>query len=186
MADHNNNNNNNNNNASIQNTNQQQRSLLQQATYVFYIVAAYYILKSAYTIRLVAIEEFGPVIHEFDPYFNFRATEVRWWLSAGGAVVLSCSGLPAAAFLMHHSDLCSIFSTPCYCCLDAYRYDRNNSICIGMDGDDSFVGLTMMFGTHWADPLVPPFIPYVRQLAGVTTTIGRQSTKISRTRYYPI
>ena len=22
-----------------------------------------------------AIEEFGPVIHEFDPYFNYRATE---------------------------------------------------------------------------------------------------------------
>jgi hypothetical protein len=85
MADHNNNNNNNNNASSIQN-NQQQRSLLQQATYVFYIVAAYYILKSAYTIRLVAIEEFGPVIHEFDPYFNFRATEVRWWLSAGAVV----------------------------------------------------------------------------------------------------
>jgi asparagine N-glycosylation enzyme membrane subunit Stt3 len=101
MADHNNNNNNN--NASIQN-NQQQRSLLQQATYVFYIVAAYYILKSAYTIRLVAIEEFGPVIHEFDPYFNFRATEVRCWLVPAGMLSPCCRFPP-------HSDLCSIFPT---------------------------------------------------------------------------
>lgn len=29
----------------------------------------------AYKIRLVAIEEYGRVIHEFDPYFNYRATE---------------------------------------------------------------------------------------------------------------
>jgi hypothetical protein len=51
--------------------------LTQQATYVFYLLAAYYIVKSAYRIRMVAIDDFGPVIHEFDPYFNFRATEVR-------------------------------------------------------------------------------------------------------------
>jgi dolichyl-diphosphooligosaccharide--protein glycosyltransferase len=31
---------------------------------------------AAYTIRLKAIAEYGPVIHEFDPYFNYRATEV--------------------------------------------------------------------------------------------------------------
>ena len=30
----------------------------------------------AYTIRLYAIEEYGLVIHEFDPWFNYRATEV--------------------------------------------------------------------------------------------------------------
>ena len=32
-------------------------------------------LKKAYTIRLHAITEYGLVIHEFDPWFNFRATE---------------------------------------------------------------------------------------------------------------
>src|SRR4051812_46367288 len=42
------------------------------ALYVFYIGVS-----SAYKIRLVAIKEYGPVIHEFDPYFNYRATEVR-------------------------------------------------------------------------------------------------------------
>jgi len=35
------------------------------------------ILVCAYKIRMGAIEEYGPVIHEFDPYFNYRATEVR-------------------------------------------------------------------------------------------------------------
>jgi hypothetical protein len=42
-------------------------------------VAAYAISVAGYTaykIRMGSIEEYGPVIHEFDPYFNFRATEV--------------------------------------------------------------------------------------------------------------
>ena len=30
----------------------------------------------AYNIRLYAIKEYGRVIHEFDPYFNYRAAEV--------------------------------------------------------------------------------------------------------------
>jgi len=33
------------------------------------------ILLTSYNIRTMAIDEFGPVIHEFDPYFNLRATE---------------------------------------------------------------------------------------------------------------
>jgi len=51
--------------------------------------AVYFFGMSAYRIRLLAIEEYGPVIHEFDPYFNYRATEylyrngwkkfVRWF-----------------------------------------------------------------------------------------------------------
>lgn len=34
------------------------------------------ILMVSYQIRLMAIRDFGTVIHEFDPYFNLRATEV--------------------------------------------------------------------------------------------------------------
>ena len=34
--------------------------------------------KQAYEIRLFAIKEYGRVIHEFDPYFNYRATEYLW------------------------------------------------------------------------------------------------------------
>ena len=33
------------------------------------------ILISAYEIRLYAINSYGLVIHEFDPWFNFRATQ---------------------------------------------------------------------------------------------------------------
>jgi len=33
------------------------------------------VLLEAYSIRTKAITEYGPIIHEFDPYFNFRATE---------------------------------------------------------------------------------------------------------------
>jgi len=36
----------------------------------------YWICQEAYRIRLYAVAEFGRVIHEFDPYFNYRATEV--------------------------------------------------------------------------------------------------------------
>lgn len=38
---------------------------------------AHFFILMAYNIRLISIREFGTVIHEFDPYFNFRATEVR-------------------------------------------------------------------------------------------------------------
>jgi hypothetical protein len=33
----------------------------------------------AYNIRLYAINEYGRVIHEFDPYFNYRAAEVSFF-----------------------------------------------------------------------------------------------------------
>ena len=32
-------------------------------------------LSSAYYIRMYAINDYGPIIHEFDPWFNFRATQ---------------------------------------------------------------------------------------------------------------
>ena len=41
------------------------------------IYMLYVAIQQAYTIRLRAIQDYGPVIHEFDPYFNYRATEVR-------------------------------------------------------------------------------------------------------------
>lgn len=45
----------------------------------FYLVVwgqlLYKAVETAFTIRLIAIEEYGRVIHEFDPYFNYRATE---------------------------------------------------------------------------------------------------------------
>jgi len=47
--------------------------------WVWFGIAAYVVVilvKTAYRIRMGAINEFGAVIHEFDPYFNYRATEV--------------------------------------------------------------------------------------------------------------
>ena len=40
------------------------------------LYGVYFCVRWAYKIRLQAIEEYGPVIHEFDPWFNYRATEV--------------------------------------------------------------------------------------------------------------
>ena len=40
-----------------------------------YLLAMLYASWMAYDIRLYAIRQFGYVIHEFDPWFNYRATE---------------------------------------------------------------------------------------------------------------
>eukprot|EP00961_Rhodomonas_salina_P084712 1137919-Rhodomonas_salina.1 len=37
--------------------------------------AFYYACSQAYDIRLYAVKEYGKIIHEFDPWFNFRATK---------------------------------------------------------------------------------------------------------------
>lgn len=37
-----------------------------------------YFIWKAFDIRMHAIREYGYVIHEFDPWFNFRATEVSY------------------------------------------------------------------------------------------------------------
>jgi len=50
--------------------------MLQALAGVVLLQLLYWICREAYEIRLYAVEEFGRVIHEFDPYFNYRATEV--------------------------------------------------------------------------------------------------------------
>jgi len=44
------------------------------AAYLVFLFAS-----AAYDIRMAAIDEYGPVIHEFDPYFNLRATDYLYW-----------------------------------------------------------------------------------------------------------
>ena len=39
------------------------------------LYSLYFLAQVAYTFRMGAIKEYGPIIHEFDPYFNYRATE---------------------------------------------------------------------------------------------------------------
>jgi dolichyl-diphosphooligosaccharide--protein glycosyltransferase len=43
-------------------------------TWFFRFALAYHFLYVAYDIRMYAIKEFGYLIHEFDPWFNYRAT----------------------------------------------------------------------------------------------------------------
>jgi dolichyl-diphosphooligosaccharide--protein glycosyltransferase len=43
--------------------------------YCGWIVFIHYYLLVAFKIRLISIADYGTVIHEFDPYFNLRATE---------------------------------------------------------------------------------------------------------------
>jgi asparagine N-glycosylation enzyme membrane subunit Stt3 len=55
-------------------------SLLSPVASAIYIICflnlLYRACVEAYNIRLYAINEYGRVIHEFDPYFNYRAAEV--------------------------------------------------------------------------------------------------------------
>lgn len=51
---------------------------LYYANYAFgllQVIGMLLVFSKAYNIRLHAVNEYGAVIHEFDPYFNFRATE---------------------------------------------------------------------------------------------------------------
>ncbi|CAE7235508.1 STT3A [Symbiodinium natans] len=56
--------------------------LLHAALVIFRLNALLLALASAYHIRLFAVQNFGRVIHEFDPWFHYRATE---YLAANGA-----------------------------------------------------------------------------------------------------
>jgi len=51
------------------------RRLLTFALFLVKLVLLAYCCLRAYRIRLHSVEVFGKVIHEFDPWFNFRATE---------------------------------------------------------------------------------------------------------------
>lgn len=95
-------------------------SFLVWASLVMY--GAYVALSSAYKIRLFAIEEFGPVIHEFDPYFNYRATEVSYL----GVFLRRCSTVEKIR------DRCSSFLT----CFNTIHC----SIYCTMDGTSSLRG----------------------------------------------
>jgi dolichyl-diphosphooligosaccharide--protein glycosyltransferase len=52
--------------------------LVQSLVGVSLLQILYWTCREAYNIRLYAINEYGRVIHEFDPYFNYRATEYLW------------------------------------------------------------------------------------------------------------
>lgn len=49
---------------------------------VLFLNILYRACVEAYHIRLYAIKEYGRVIHEFDPYFNYRAAEVSGFVKS--------------------------------------------------------------------------------------------------------
>ena len=73
---HNNHNNNHNNTATILLPNEKEVTIGSILRLTLFLITINYFLQVTYRIRLLAIVDFGTVIHEFDPYFNFRATEV--------------------------------------------------------------------------------------------------------------
>ena len=97
-----------------------------------------FFLYYAYEIRLQAIKEFGPVVHEFDPYFNWRATQVS---------VVSFIFIPTTNYLYNRC-VCAIFlnstsfllsiriAPPLFCSTYTIMEPRNSSR-----------GLTTWFGT---------------------------------------
>ena len=51
------------------------RTVANGVGWIVRLALTYKIVMSAYNIRLFAIKSYGLVIHEFDPWFNFRATQ---------------------------------------------------------------------------------------------------------------
>ena len=51
------------------------RGVASLALLITFVVGLFYAGKEAYKIRLYAIKTYGRVVHEFDPWFNFRATK---------------------------------------------------------------------------------------------------------------
>jgi hypothetical protein len=94
---------------------------------------------AAYKIRLHAIEEYGRVIHEFDPWFNFRATEVKHHTGRF---------LPPKILPLHAPSEISILSAVLDMILSC-------SILRSMAGRNSSTGLTTEVGTRWVGLWAP-------------------------------
>lgn len=87
-------------------------SLLSPVASAIYIICflnlLYRACVEAYNIRLYAINEYGRVIHEFDPYFNYRAAEVRKkkeWNKIKSSVKIS-----KFQYSKSHHDFCCLFT----------------------------------------------------------------------------
>ena len=85
----------------------------------------------AYRIRMQAIDEYGRVIHEFDPYFNYRATEVR----------VRERETKLSRFTSHHS-------SPILSSLPTLIHYCDCSISINMEPRSSFSGLITWSGEY--------------------------------------
>jgi hypothetical protein len=128
---------------------------------------------TAYKIRMGSIEEYGPVIHEFDPYFNFRATEVSlnfikriFWegidvaihvIIRRGVYYLLCTFFNVVQCLVLHFLLYSHL-TPVSLISISINPLIKLSIFTNMATKSSLPGSITCHGIPWADRLALPFI----------------------------
>jgi hypothetical protein len=123
-------------------------SLVHAVVIVGLLNVMYYICREAYNIRLYAINEFGRIIHEFDPYFNYRATEV--WMNGIWLRSVCMYGIHSGlSFFLWLTSSLSSLSIPLF----------YSSTCTRMGGRSSVPGSTTKCGIRWAVPWGRPSSP---------------------------
>ena len=160
----------------------------------------------AYNIRLVAIQEYGIVIHEFDPYFNYRATEVRALQPviqhrSRRAAALRCRWTPILVLQVAFNCIATVGSHDCMTATNpqppsslhaATLPSHSNShalshtllpcrsTCTQMDGGSSFRGSTTWSGIPWAVQSDPPSTRGCNSLpygsSSLSSPVGRSTT----------
>ena len=96
-------------------------------------------LHQAYIIRMQAIEEFGPVIHEFDPYFNWRATRVCIFICILFTLVWFYGNQPLSQPIpLSHTHACTNYII--------YTHHSSSSIYMTMVLRNSSLGLIIWYG----------------------------------------
>ena len=96
-------------------------------------------LHQAYIIRMQAIEEFGPVIHEFDPYFNWRATQVCIFICIFFTLVWFTATSPYPnPYSLSHTHTCTNYII--------YTHHSSSSIYMTMVLRNSSLGLIIWYG----------------------------------------
>ena len=106
----------------------------------------------AYRIRMGAIDEFGAVIHEFDPYFNYRATEV---CQVGPSVPTGRCGDMCGACLHISWSIAKILHRFSQTCFFVVAFQ---SICMSMERRSSSSGSITWCGIPWDDQWAQRFI----------------------------
>lgn len=137
---------------------------------VSYLISQF--LKNAYIIRMQAIEEFGPVIHEFDPYFNWRATQVYTIC----CVLVICNTIHWSQFIINVTKiLISLLITA------THPTPPPNSTSTKMDTKSSSPGSTTRYGIPSAVPSARPFSRGCNSLPSFLKNISLEKTCLSMT-----
>jgi len=127
---------------------------------------AFYILNEAFDIRMYAIKNFGYIIHEFDPYFNFRATEylyehgwkkfANWfdylvWYPLGRPVGTTIyPGMQVTAVFIKNWIVGDSMSLNDVCCLIPAWFGALATLFTGLIAYECSVGVTLLPEDHIA------------------------------------